>query len=183
MDPTNEGGSRRGGRRLEEHYFAKVERVRVERLRAEDERREARRSFGRKSGLDDASVDVLLDVGIRAEALPALDWIPLVAVAWSDGEVDGAEKGVLLAVAEEESIALDHPAHRLLRSWIEQRPGPALFYAWELHVSVVRRTPEQCEQILDRAGKIAQASGGLLGIGRVSGAESEVLEKIKALLA
>lgn len=182
MDPTNEGGLRRRGRGLEEGFFAKVERERVERLRAEGERREARRSLARKSGLDDESIDFLLDVGIRAEVLPAVDWIPLVEVAWSDGEVDVAEKGVLLAAAEEDRIDFDHPAHRLLRSWIEQRPGPGLFDAWELHVSLAGRTPEQRQRVLDRAGEVAQASGGLLGIGRVSGAESEVLEMIEALL-
>ena len=181
MDPTNDDSLRRRGRGLEEGFFAKVERERVERLRAEDERREARRSLGRKSGLDDESVDFLLDVGIRAEVLAALDWIPLVEVAWSDGEVDVAEKGVLLAAAEEDEIAIDHPAHRLLRSWIEQRPGPALFDAWELHVSLAGRTLERRKKILDRAGNVAHASGGLLGIGRVSGAESEVLEIIEAL--
>ena len=74
------------------------------------------------------------------------------------------------------------PAHRLLRSWIEKRPGPTLFDAWGLHVSLAGRTPEQREQILDRASKVAHASGGLLGIGTVSGAESKVLEKIKTLL-
>jgi len=45
-----------------------------------------------------------------------------------------------------------------------------------------RKGAEQREQILDRAGKVARASGGLLGIGRVSGAESEGLETIEALL-
>ena len=182
MDPTNEGGLRRRGRGLEEGYFAKTERERIARLRAERERTEARRSLARKSGLGDESVDFLLDVGILAETLPALDWIPLVEVAWSDGGVDLPEKEVLFAAAEEDRIAFDHPAQRLLRSWIEQRPGPTLFDAWELHVSLTGRTLEQREQILVRARKVAHASGGLLGIGTVSGAESEVLETIEALL-
>jgi len=182
MDPTYERGLRCRGRGLEEGFFAQAEREQAARRRAKRERRGAWRSLARQSGLDGESVDFLLDVGIRAEVLPALDWIPLVAVAWSDGEVDVAEKGALLAAAEEDQIAFDHPAHRLLRGWIEQRPGPALFDAWDLHVFLAGRAPEQREQILDRAGKVAHASGGLLGIGRVSGAESEVLETIEALL-
>jgi len=182
MGAMNEGGRRPSSRRQEEHYFAKVERERVERLRAENERRESRRSLGRESGLDDESVDVLLDVGIRADVLPVLDWIPLVEVAWSDGEVDVAETELLLAAAEDDRIDFDHPAHRLLRSWIKQRPGPGLFDAWKLHVSVAGRTPEQREQLLDRVRKVAHASGGLLGIGRVSVAEAEVLVMIEALL-
>ena len=182
MDPTNEAGLRRRGRALEEGYFAKAEREQIERLQAERERTEARRSLARKSGLGDESVDFLLDVGILAETLPALDWIPLVEVAWSDRELDIPEKKVLLAAAEEDRVNFAQPAHRLLRSWIEKRPGPTLFDAWGLHVSLAGRTPEQREQILDRASKVAHASGGLLGIGTVSGAESKVLEKIKTLL-
>ncbi len=182
MSPTNEGGRGSRGRRQEEAHFAGIEREQAERRRAENERLEARRSLGREAGLDDESVDVLFDVGIRAETLPALDWIPLVEVAWSDGDVDGSEKEVLLAATEEDSIVPDHPAHRLLQSWIEQRPGPALLDAWKLHVSVAGRTPEQRKQVLDRVDRVARASGGLLGIGKVSGAESEVLVMLEAVL-
>ena len=158
------------------------EREQAERLRAEKESKAARRSLGRRAGLDEESVNRLFDVGFRAEMLPALDWIPLVEVAWSDGDVDVLEREILLASAEEDRIAFDHPAHRLLLVWIVQRPGLALFDAWQRHVSVAGRTPEQRERILDRAGKVAHASGGLLGIGAVSSAESEVLATIKELL-
>jgi len=167
---------------LEEGYFARIERVLVERLRVQDDRRTARRSLARTSGLDVGAIDFLLDVGIRAETLPAVDWIPLVEVAWADGTMDLPEKRVLLVAAEEDRFAFEHPAHCLLRSWIEKRPGPALFDAWELHVSLTGRTRKQRERIRGRARSVARASGGLLGIGKVSGAESEVLETIEVLL-
>jgi len=182
MDQTNARGLGRRGRGLEEGYFAKAEREQAELLRAENENKAARRSLSRTVGLGEESIDFLFDVGFRAEMLPALDWIPLVEVAWSDGDVDRAEVEILLVAAEEDRIAHDHPAHRLLLGWIDQRPGPALFDAWQRHVSVAGRTPEQREEILDRAGKVAHASGGLLGIRTVSSAESEVLATIKELL-
>lgn len=182
MDPTNEAGLRKRGRGLEEGYFAKTERERVERLRAEQERAKAQRSLADLFGLGDESVDFLLDVGILAETLPALDWIPLVEVAWSDGGVDLAEKEVLLAAAEEDGVDFAHPAHQLLRSWIERRPASTLFDAWKLHVALTGRTPRQREPILDRARAVAHASGGLLGIGTVSGAESQAVKTIEGLL-
>ena len=74
MDRTSEDGLRQRGRGLEEGYFQKLERERIKRMRAENERREARRRLACEAGLDDESSDSLLDVGIRAEVLPALDW-------------------------------------------------------------------------------------------------------------
>lgn len=73
MDPTKEGGLRRRGRALEEGFFAKVEREQIEHRRDEQERGDARRRLVRESGLDDESVELLLDVGIQAEVLPGLD--------------------------------------------------------------------------------------------------------------
>jgi len=182
MDTTKGAGLGKRGKGLEEGYFTKLDRERIERLRTERERGEARESLARQSEIAEDSVDFLLDIGIAAETLPAIDWIPLVEVAWSDGDVDKPEAEVLLAAAESDHVDSAHPAHQLLSSWIEKRPGPALFDAWKLHVSLAGRTPEQRAQILDRSREVAGASGGFMGIKTVSSSESTVLEKIEALL-
>ncbi len=172
----------RGRRVLEDDYFRKLDRERIERLRAKEEREAARQKLSREAGIDDETSDVLLDVGIGADELPALDWIPLVEVAWSDGEVDMPEREAILGAVESDGIAKGHPAHDLLLSWLEERPGSELLQAWQRHLSSADRSAEQRSEILDRARAVAQASGGMLGIGKVSGAESEALKTIETLL-
>ncbi len=172
----------RGRRVLEDDYFRKLDRERIERLRAKEEREAARQKLSREAGIDDETSDVLLGVGIGADELPALDWIPLVEVAWSDGEVDMPEREAILGAVESDGIAKGHPAHDLLLSWLEERPGSELLQAWQRHLSSADRSAEQRSEILDRARAVAQASGGMLGIGKVSGAESEALKTIETLL-
>ena len=179
---TDKDGLRGRGRALEADHFQKLDRKRIEQLRAKQEREAARQKLSREAGIDDETSDVLLDVGIGAEELPALDWIPLVEVAWSDGDVDMPERDVILAAVESDGIAEGHPAHDLLLSWIEARPPPELIQAWQRHVSSADRSSEQRSEILDRARAVAQASGGLLGVGKVSGVESKALETIETLL-
>ncbi len=179
---TDKDGLHERGRGLEEDYFRKVNRERIERLRAKEERAAARQKLSHEAGIDDETSDVLLDVGIGAEELPALDWIPLVEVAWSDGDVDMPERDAILSAVKSDGIAEGHPAHDLLLSWLEARPAPELLQAWQRNLSSADRTAEQRSEILDRARVVAQASGGILGIGKVSRAESEALKTIETLL-
>ncbi len=179
---TDKDDLRGRGRVLEDDHFRKLDRKRIERLREREEREAARQKLSREAGIDDETSDILLDVGIGAEELPALDWIPLVEVAWSDGDVDVPERDAILGAMESDGIAEGHPAHDLLLSWLEARPAPELFQAWQRHLSRADRSAEQRSGILDRARAVAQASGGMLGIGKVSGAESKALETIESLL-
>ncbi len=178
----NDDGLRKRGRGLEEGHFAKLDRERIERIRSEWQHEEERRSLVRESGLGEDSVDFLLDVGILAETLPALDWIRLVEVAWSDGDLDIQEMERLLTAAEEDCVNLGHPAHHLLLTWTETRSSPALFDAWKQHVALKGRTHAQRKQILNRVDKVARASGGLLGLKAISDAKTEVLERVKEIL-
>ena len=81
---------------------------------------------------DEALLDRLLGLGITAESLAALGMVPLVWVAWADGEV----------AAED--------------------------------FETLRR------EILERAGDVARASGGLLGFGeKISPTEQAVLAEFQ----
>ena len=81
---------------------------------------------------DEALLDRLLGLGITAESLAALGLVPLVWVAWADGEVAGED------------------------------------------FETLRR------EILERAGDVARASGGLLGFGeKISPTEQAVLAELQ----
>jgi hypothetical protein len=74
----------------------------------------------------------------------------------------------------------------LLEHWLKRRPGPEVVVAWQDFIKQLRETMagEDYEnlrrEILERAGEVARASGGLLGFGgSVSPAEQAVLAELE----
>jgi hypothetical protein len=137
------------------------------------------------SGIADAALlRRLAGLGIRAETLAALTMIPIVEVAWADGEMDERERDAVLAGAESVGIEPGSPSYGLLRIWTEDPPAPALLGAWSefiraLHVELEdgERTRLR-EKLIGRARTVAEAAGGILGTDPVSPEEEKVLERL-----
>ena len=135
---------------------------------------------------DEAVLDRLLGLGITAESLAALGLVPLVLVAWADGEVAAQERDRIVAMAQAAGIDPHNGRHPLLEHWLKRRPAPEIVAAWRDYVRQLRETmaAEDLEtlrrEIVDRAGEVARASGGLLGFGEtVSPAERAVLAEVE----
>ena len=75
---------------------------------------------------DEATLRRLAGLGIRAETLAALTMIPIVEVAWADGEMDERERDAILGGAESVGIEPGSPSYGLLRIWTEDAPAPDL---------------------------------------------------------
>jgi hypothetical protein len=96
------------------------------------------------------------------------------------------ERAAVLRAAEESGIDAGSPAHELLVSWLEKRPGRELLAAWKSYVEalVAELAPEERQalrhELLDRARAVAESAGGFLGIGKVSDAERAVLAELEA---
>lgn len=148
---------------------------------------ERRQQLAHVSGIrDEAVLERLLGLGITAESLAALGLVPLVWVAWADGEVAAKERERLVATAQAAGIAPQNGRYPLLEHWLKRRPAPEMVSAWQDYVRQLRETmsAEDVEtlrrEILDRAGEVARASGGLLGFGdRVSPAEQTALKQLE----
>jgi hypothetical protein len=112
--------------------------------------------------------------------------IPIVEVAWADGEMDARERDAILVGAESVGIEPGSPSHGLLRIWTEDAPAPDLLDAWrafiralggELQAEERRRLRER---LVGRARSVAEAAGGILGVDPVSPAEKDVLARLEA---
>ena len=135
---------------------------------------------------DEALLDRLLGLGITAESLAALGMVPLVWVAWADGEVAAEERDRIVAMARAAGIEPHNGRYPLLEHWLKRRPGPEVVAAWQDYIKQLRETmaAEDFEtlrrEILERAGDVARASGGLLGFGeKVSPTEQAVLAELQ----
>ncbi len=180
MDPNKFGSS------LEEEFFRREDQRLVARLRELREAETARETLSQATGIQDAAVlDRLLELKIQPEIIAALRVVPLVAVAWADGSLDEKERQAVLSGAHESGIPAESAAYTLLEAWLQRRPEPYLLAAWITLVQGMSATisgPEAKklkESLMERARRVAGASGGVLGLGsKVSKQEAAVLETL-----
>ena len=173
------------GRALEDEFFRREDQRLIKRLaelRAAEATREA---LAKASGITAPAVlDQLLHLGIRAETLAALSVVPLVEVAWADGELDAKERR---AIIERAGVPRDSTAGALLEAWLDRRPDARLLTAWTQTVQAMRSqlaadaAARLKATLLEKARAVAAASGGMFGVGsKVSKAEAEMLARLEA---
>ena len=182
--PNNDAFSERG-RALEEDYFRKKERQRVERMRQTAAAEQARQDISRKTGLDDpALVRELQDLGFTPDTIGLLPLVPVVQVAWAEGGITPAERDLIVRLARSRGIAAGSVADNQLMQWLTTRPADALFArAGGLIRAMLESGSEQsgdlsADELVKQSEAIAAASGGVLGIGRISAEERALLARI-----
>jgi len=169
-------------RALEEQFFARENRKLLEQMRSEQDKQTAREGLLQVSGIsDDDLIDKLVELGIGPDSWSALSVVPLVEVAWADGKVEAKERTAVLAGAEANGVSAGSPAHQLLENWLARRPDARLLQAWGEYIVVLTAELSESErnqlakQILGRARSVAEAVGGVLGLGKKVTAEEEVV--------
>ncbi|MFM8574077.1 MAG: hypothetical protein ACKOAU_20950 [Pirellula sp.] len=138
-----------------------------------DSRADTSRELLRQAAkIDDPRVlDMLERLGVRAAAMTAFSLLPLVRLAWADTRISQSEFAALLKAAEDEGIAYGTPSYRLLSRWLDERPSEKMIQAWTAYAEALSNEldPESLAAIrhatIERAQRIAQASGGFLGLG------------------
>lgn len=137
----------------------------------------------KKAGVSDPNVlEVLKQVGITSTSMDAFMLLPLVRLAWADSRIQDGEFASLLKAADDDGIAYGTPAYRLLSRWLEERPSDKVIEAWQAYARAVARELDDAslaafqQATLGRARRLAEASGGILGLGeKISGNERLVL--------
>jgi hypothetical protein len=173
---------------LESEFFRRYDAALVGRMRYQARVTEERDALAEASGIiDERVLDELLRLGIRARTVAPLALVPLVEVAWADGKMDPREMEAVLAAAASVGLPPASPGYELLESWLAERPAPALRQLWTnyIHSLCQAMSPEAQRELRDdvlgRARRVAEAAGGVLGLGsRVSSAEAVVLNDLAA---
>ena len=178
---------RERGRALENEFFEKQNRHLIEDLRAAKQRGEDRAELARACGVEEARVlDMLLDCDVSAETVPALVLVPLLMVAWANMNVARAERFAILEAAADYGIEAGTPAYALVEEWLKTRPPDALIDAWHDYVEILRQVMDPADReefaasTMRRAREVAQAAGGVLGIGpKTSRQEQAALDRLE----
>jgi hypothetical protein len=174
------------GRILEEMFFRKHEVEVRERIRRIEQAEQDRGRLAQVSGIHDFRVlDKLLSLGVSADMLSSLAVVPLVEVAWADGKLDEAERVAVLAGAEAIGIDRESIDFALLDVSLAHRPPEDLLAVWIQYVRGLCATLSEAQRralkadLIGRARQVAEASGGFLGLGKVSSEERAVLAKME----
>jgi uncharacterized tellurite resistance protein B-like protein len=176
---------------LEEEFFAKREQTLVAKLRSTLEKEQPRETLKKLTGIeDDAIIDTLVSLHVDRDTLAAFALYPLVEIAWADGHADETERRAFLQAAAEHGLAADSPGHRALREFVKETPreeARKAWFAWARELNERLNPTERRklrEGLVERARTVAEASGGILGLGRrISAAEQAILDKIEAVFS
>lgn len=180
--------ARKFSRQLEDAFFLKEDKKLIEKYKQLKQMEETKQRLAEISGIkDEAILKKLVELKIHAETVASLALVPLVEVAWADGNVDGSEKKAILMAVEKSNVAKDSVEYQLMERWLSHKPDASLLDAWVHYIQGLsgQCTPAEVrelkEELLSRARSVAEAAGGFLGLGsKISAAEQSVLQKLES---
>jgi hypothetical protein len=169
---------------LEEQFFQKENERHRDALKAKQDR-DARKAALQSAGIHDGALaDQLVDLGVAPQSVAAVELVPLVLVSWADGEIQPKEREAILRAAHDAGVPEGGPGSQLLQKWLETPPPATLEGTWTSYIRELcaQMTPQAkgkfCSELLGRTLQIAKTAGGFLGIGSVSAAEHDVIDRL-----
>jgi len=176
------------GKSLEDAFFLQQDSALIQRHREELRRQRSAKELSEASGITNAAVLAkLVEMGITAELATSISIIPLVEVAWADGNVDEKEKKAVLSGAAKCGLAKGRLDYEMLESWLSHRPPAELLEAWAHYIKGLCELLSDSERaelkrdLLRRARTVAEASGSFLGISSgMSDPEKKVLASLES---
>lgn len=176
-------------RALEDEYFWKKDHEIIERLREKGRLEAERGELQAQLGIVDEQVLTDLQAaGFAPESLGLLHLIPLVEVAWAEGDVTPRERELVLALAARRGITEGTPPYRQLNEWLDRCPDARFFeVAYEAIRGMLSRLDATARaqtehDFLEWATKVAEATGGILGMVPACRDERECIKQIEARL-
>ena len=176
------------GRSLEEEYFRKKDQELIDRMRRAAEAEENRRELGARTGLEDPELlRDLEDLGFTAATVILLPLVPAVQMAWAEGGVTPEERRILVQMARSRGITEGSAADLQLADWLDARPDPDVFARAMRLIRAILDTGEArlemtAEDLVKYSERIALTSGGIFGLGRMSGEERALLASLASEL-
>ncbi|MBM4364388.1 MAG: TerB family tellurite resistance protein [Deltaproteobacteria bacterium] len=129
---------------------------------------------------DAGLLDRIQALGFDGESARVLDLLPLVHVCWADGRVQRGERDAVLQILERRGLGSGSQPRLFIEALLERRPSESfLGQALALVKDLAARRPGVPADLVDLSARVAEASGGLLGIGtRTSDAERALIRTI-----
>jgi hypothetical protein len=170
-------------RAQEEDYFQKKDRELIDTLQRQAKAQAQLRELGERVGITDPEISrELAELGFTPETVTLVPLIPVLEMAWAEGEVTSGERKMVVELARARGVDADSAADRQLAEWLNRRPDESVFRRAGRLIGALfaaggrfEMTPDD---IIKYSEAIADASGGLFGIRRVSSEERATLGRI-----
>ncbi len=174
--------------REDEHFWRRDQEI-IEKLRRRAASEQSAREMGAKAGLDDPElIQELAALGFTIETVDLLPLMPLIQVAWSESGVSAAERQLIVALARARGIEAGTGGDRQLAAWLAVRPDAHVFTRSTRLIRAMMASGAtaladlNADNLVKYCEEIAAASGGILGIGKVSADERALIAQIAAEL-
>lgn len=173
---------------LEDAFFYNKDKKLIEQLHKMEKMKETKAALAKVSGItNDSVLEKLVRLNVRPEVIASLAVIPLVEVAWADGEIHEEEEKAVLKAACVTFITKNSVDFDLLKSWLERKPDAKLLKAWIHYIEglceqlTINQRKALKKEFLGHAKEVAKAAGGFLGLGnKISKAEQKILDKLES---
>ncbi len=172
-------------RALEDEFFRREGEQLLRKLKATFEQDVTVEKLRAATGITNPELlERLIGLQLRGETVAAFWLYPLVEVAWADGKLDEKERGVILEAAARAGVEGGSPAFELLENSMREGPSEERRKVWRAYARDLAGRLDAKERRLTRndlirhARVVAEASGGVLGMGKISANEQAVLDVI-----
>jgi hypothetical protein len=131
--------------------------------------------------------DRLYQAGFLSENVLAMELFPIAKTAWASGSVTISEREELMDILRELDQNNPPEVKELFSEWLIKEPANRLWNLWEqFTLARANALPsdlafERARNVYSACVRVARASGGIFGIGKVSPAEQRVLKKVKSV--
>lgn len=176
-------------RAKEEEYFREKEKELIEKMRRRAQLEAERQRMRQASGIADEDIlKDLQELGYDHETIKLLYLVPLLQVAWSEGQVTARERELILEAARSRGITEGSAAYDRLSEWLSRRPAEEFFektlriIAALLELLPAEERESSRRDLLSYCAQVASASGGILGLGSINEGERAALERIASEL-
>lgn len=170
----------------ENEYFQRKNQELIRKLKERLERQRTVEALKAGTGItDEELLEKVARHGVTPDTVPALHLVPLVQVAWADGEVQPDERELLLDAATNRGLKPGDSAYDFLAGLLDKRPPEELFDSVLEFIAALLAAmpPDEAEAARDNlenlAFSVARATGGLFGrFWNINDDEERALSKI-----
>ena len=172
------------GKVLEEAFFYRVDRELSEVLSKRVQREEKIRLFADATGIrDQKHLERLADSGFELSTLHFV-WVPLILVAWADGNAEKLEKKAIADILASKGISQETISRVIAHDWFRKKPTEELWEIWAEFSAAASASldPSVSNELIDDIVRlcrlIADASGGFMGLGKISATETQAIDRV-----
>ncbi len=121
-------------------------------------------------------------LGFVGQAAQVFDLLPLVHVAWADGDIQAGERATVLSLLQLRALGPGE-AWTVMETLLEERPSQAYLDAsLDVLRELLAERGDDGRTLVGLCIVLAESAGGFLGLGTISKPEHVMIERIAARL-